>query len=392
MEKNINKREFIKYSMYGVGGLALGFGCLNIFSKCLASENSNILTLEDGLFANSNTTKYSKEASYYIKTPRGFRCQLCPKDCSLKPNELSICKTRIAGVDKVYTNAYSNPCSANVDPIEKKPLFHFFPASKAFSIAIAGCNFACLNCQNWEISQTSPEKTKNFNISPSRLSELCKKYKCKSIAYTYSEPTVFYEYTYDSAKIARSNGLKNVLVSAGYINEKPLRNLAKYIDAANIDLKSFDDEIYIMLNDGKLKPVLDTLKLLKEENVWLEITNLIVPSWTDDFDMIKRMCEWLNKNGLHNYPLHFSRFHPMHKLKNLPSTPISTLEKARNIAIKAGIKFVYIGNVPGNKWVNTYCPKCKKLIIERKGFTITKNFIVNSCCKFCKEKIPGIWK
>jgi len=214
---------------------------------------------------------------------------------------------------------------------------------------------------------------------------------CKSIAYTYSEPVVFYEYTYESSKLARQAGIKNVMVSAGYINEVPLRKLAKYIDAANIDLKSFDNKIYLKLNGATLEPVLKTLKILKEENVWLEITNLMVPGWTDNLDMVKRMCEWLCNNNLADNPLHFSRFHPMYKLKQLPSTPVSTLEKARKIAIYEGMKYVYIGNVPGSKAENTYCPKCKKLLVERKGYTITQNHISNNSCKYCKEKIAGIW-
>ena len=200
---------------------------------------------------------------------------------------------------------------------------------------------------------------------PRALVEKAYKDKCESIAYTYSEPITFYEYTYDSSKLAREKGIKNVMVTAGYINEKPLRNLVKYIDGANVDLKSFSDSTYLKLNGGTLQPVLNTLKVLREEGVWIEITNLIVPSWTDDFDMIKKMCDWLYNNKLYNYPLHFSRFHPQYKLSQLPSTPVATLQKAREIALKAGIKFVYLGNVPGTKAENTYCPKCKKVLIER---------------------------
>jgi len=388
MKKNINKREFIKYGLIGMGGLVSGIGCLNHNgenSSNFIDETTNVGS------SDAQTGEGIKEALFYIKTPRGLKCQICPHMCTIKPNETSTCKTRVNKNAKLYTNTWGNPCSANVDPIEKKPLYHFLPTSRAFSVATAGCNLACLNCQNWEISQVGPEKTKNYDLPPEKVSELCLKYDCKSIAYTYSEPVVFYEYTYDSAKIAHKNGIKNVLVSAGYINEKPLRTLAKYIDAANIDLKSFDNNIYIKLNDGTLQPILNTLKILKEENVWLEITNLIIPSWTDDLDMIRRMCDWLFENQLHNYPLHFSRFYPMYKLTHIPSTPVSTLEKAAKIAKEAGIKFVYIGNVPGNNAENTYCPDCNKLIIERKGYTITQNHIVNNSCKFCNENIPGVF-
>ena len=317
---------------------------------------------------------------------------LCPSECDIKPDDVGICRTRINYGNKLYSIAYGNPCAVHIDPIEKKPLYHFYPKSRALSIATAGCNLACLNCQNWTISQFSPKDTKNYDLMPDKTVEMCISEGCKSIAYTYSEPIAFYEYTYDTAKLAHEKGIKNVIVSAGYINEKPLRNWCKYIDAANIDLKSFDNDIYMELIGGTLQPVLNTLKILKEEGVWLEITNLIVPGWTDNLDMIKKMCDWLYDNELYEYPLHFSRFHPTYKLSQLPSTPASTLERARKIALESGIKYVYIGNVPGHSAENTYCPECKKLLIERKGFRIISNNIINSTCKFCGEKISGVWK
>jgi pyruvate formate lyase activating enzyme len=196
---------------------------------------------------------------------------------------------------------------------------------------------------------------------------------------------------YDTAKLAQMEGIKNVFVSAGYINEQPLRNICKYLDAANIDLKSFSNDIYEMLNAGTLEPVLNTLKILKEEGVWLEITNLVVPQWTDDMDMIKKMVDWLYNNGFENTPLHFSRFHPDYKLTNLPPTPVETLVQARDIAMKAGLNFVYIGNVPGSNAENTYCQNCKKLLIERDGFSVKQNHIVNGKCEYCNTIIPGVW-
>ena len=216
--------------------------------------------------------------------------------------------------------------------------------------------------------------------------------QCKSIAYTYTDPVAFYEYTFDTARIARSQGIRNVFISAGYINEKPLREICQYLDAANIDLKSFSDETYEMLNAGTLDPILNTLKILNEEGVWLEITNLLVPEWTDDFDMIRKMCDWLYDNDLNNNPLHFSRFHPQYKLSKLPPTPYETLEKARSIAMEAGINYVYIGNVPGTDAENTYCPGCKKVIIERKGYKIIQNNLSSGKCKNCNEKIAGRWE
>jgi len=277
------------------------------------------------------------------------------------------------------------------DPIEKKPLLHFLPGSRAFSIATAGCNLACLNCQNWDISQTSPKETRNFDLMPERVVAECIKSKCQSIAYTYSEPISFYEYVSDTAKLARTKGVKNVFVSNGYINDEPLRALAPHLDAANINLKSFSEAIYLKLNAGKLQPVLNTLKVLKENNVWLEITNLVVPSWTDDLDMIKRMCDWLVANGFAESPLHFSRFYPMYKLTQLQQTPINTLLKAKEIALSTGCKYVYIGNVPMAGTEDTICPNCKQVLIERRGFTIQSNQIEGGKCKKCGFTISGVW-
>ena len=370
--KKISKRDFIKLSLTGAGGLLYA-------SRGLAIKP--FLPKDD-----VTLWKWSKEAMYQVETPRGIRCMICPNECTLKEGEWGDCRNRVNKGGKLYTMAYGNPCAVHVDPVEKKPLNHFLPGSRAFSIATAGCNLACLNCQN------SPTKTQNFDMMPDKVVENAIKYKCESIAYTYSEPVTFYEYTLDTSKLAHQAGLKNILVSAGYIHEKPLRELCHHLDAANIDLKSFSDNIYMKLNAGKLQPVLDALKIFHEEGVWLEITNLIVPNWTDDFDMIKRMCDWLYDNGLYNCPLHFSRFYPQYKLTQLPPTPVSTLKKAREIAWAAGIKFVYIGNIPGGNNENTYCPKCHKLLIERKGYTISQNHIKNGKCEYCGEPIPGVWQ
>lgn len=378
----MDKREFIKQGILGTGA----FCCLpKITSVRLFPDNEH----DDPEL--QELTKWSREALYYEVTPRGVKCMICPNECTLKLDEVSDCHNRINKNDKLYTMAYGNPCAIHIDPIEKKPLYHFLPGSRAFSIATAGCNLACLNCQNWTISQVSPTETRNYDLMPERVVAESLKNSCQSIAYTYSEPVTFYEYTLDSARIAREKGIRNVMVSAGYINEGPLRNLAQYIDAANIDLKSFKESIYLKLNAGKLQPVLNTLKILREENVWLEITNLVIPNWTDDFDMIREMCEWLSSNGLQDSPLHFSRFHPMYKLTQLPPTPVATLEKAREIALESGIRYVYIGNVPGTKASNTTCPKCKKTVVERRGYMITSNQIKEGKCTFCNEPISGVW-
>jgi pyruvate formate lyase activating enzyme len=305
--------------------------------------------------------------------------------------DTGVCRNRVNHNGKMYSIAYGNPCAVHVDPIEKKPFFHFLPSTRAYSVAVAGCTISCLNCQNWEISQFSPKETQNFDLMPDQTVEECLKNNAESIAYTYSEPTTFYEYAYDTAVLARKKKIRNVWKSNGYINEQPLRHLCKVMDAANIDLKSFDDSICMKLNGGHSEPVLRSLKIFKEEGVWLEITNLIIPTWTDDLDMIKRMCDWLVQNGLHECPLHFSRFNPLYKLTQLPVTPVSTLERAREIALTSGLQYVYIGNVPGHMAENTYCHKCSKMIIERRGFRILNSNLERGKCRFCGARIPGVW-
>ncbi len=331
-------------------------------------------------------------AKYFEKLEDNkVKCTLCPHNCILKNNQLGICKTRINHDGILYTLAYANPVAVHIDPIEKKPLAHFLPKSDTFSIATAGCNLSCKNCQNWEISQASPLELPSYDLPPEQVVKQALNHNCKSIAYTYTDPVAFYEYTLETAKLAHKAGLKNVFISAGFINEQPLRELAPYLDAANIDLKSFDDKIYKRLNAGRLEPVLRTLKILKEYNVWVEITNLIVPGWTDDMQMIKKMAKWLVDNGFENNPLHFSRFYPTYKLLDAPATPVKTLEKAAEIAKAQGMKFVYIGNVWGHKLENTYCPHCGKLLIKRFGFNVEEINISDGKCKFCGAHIAGIW-
>ncbi len=385
MKKKITKRDFLRYSFGFMGAAALGMKNLSVMANTFKHMKTSLHS-PDGILG-----KYSKESPYYVVVPRGVKCQICPNYCLLREGQESICRTHTVKEKKLFTIAYGNPCSVHVDPIEKKPLFHFLPTSQSFSIATAGCNLACLNCQNWEISQESPRNTRNEELFPAQVVSKAIDLRCQSIAYTYAEPIAFYEYTYETARIARSRGIKNLMISNGYINERPMRDLAKYIDAANINLKSFSDEVYSRLNGGSLQPVLQTLKILKEEGVWLEITNLIVPGWTDKTDMIKAMCDWLYNQGFSDYPLHFSRFFPLYKLTSLPFTPLAILEKAREIALKSGMKYVYIGNVPGSPAENTYCPACKKVVLERKGFTILKNHLKLGKCGFCGTKIAGVW-
>lgn len=349
------------------------------------------LVMRGSLPADEVKPKHKREARFYINTPKGVRCEICPNKCTLKEGELGDCHNRFAENEKLYNIAYGNPAAVHLDPIEKKPLYHFLPSSTTLSIATAGCNLSCLNCQNYQISQKGPRETDNYDLMPEKVVDTAIGYNSKVIAYTYTEPITFYEYMYDTSVIAHRNDIKNVMVTAGYIRPEPLKKLAKVIDAANVDLKSFSDDIYLKLNAGELQPVLGTLKMMKDEGVWVEITNLIVPQWTDDLDMIKRMCNWLAENGFEDNPLHFSRFHPTYKLTQLQPTSGYTLKEAKKIAKDEGLKHVYIGNVPGADSDDTICPNCGKVLIERKGFRVTENHIRRGKCKFCDTPISGKW-
>jgi pyruvate formate lyase activating enzyme len=332
-----------------------------------------------------------KLAMFQEETPRGIMCRICPNECVLKEGEISKCNNRRVRNSKLFTMAFGNPCSVNIDPVEKKPLYHFFPGSRAYSIATAGCNLVCLNCQNWSISQTSPDKTRNYELVPEMVVSEATRSSCRSIAYTYSEPVTFYEYTFETATLARKAGIKNILKSNGYINPEPLKKLCSVIDAANIDLKSFNDSTYLRLSGGKLQPVLDSLKIFKEMGVWLEITNLIVPTWTDNMDEIGKMCKWLSDNGFKDTPLHFSRFYPTYKLEQLPPTPVEVLRSAARIADGEGLKYIYIGNIPGNEMADTRCPSCGTTVVIRQGYRIVSNSITEGKCNKCGKEVKGIW-
>lgn len=334
---------------------------------------------------------YKRVAMYQEETARGIMCRICPNECVLKEGELSKCNNRKVHNSKLYTLAFGNPCAVNIDPIEKKPLYHFLPGSRAYSIATAGCNLVCLNCQNWEISQTSPDKTRNRDLSPAQVIEECKASGCGSIAYTYSEPMTFYEYVFETATLARKAGIKNVVKSNGYINPEPLKNLCSVIDAANIDLKAFTESTYLKLTGGKLQPVLDSLKVYKEMGIWLEITNLVIPTWTDNTDEIRSMCKWLSDNGFNKTPIHFDRFYPLHKLEQLPPTPVDMLNKAAGIAAEEGLIYAYTGNIPGQELSDTKCPVCKTTLVKRQGFRVESNTITGGKCSNCGHVIEGVW-
>lgn len=318
------------------------------------------------------------------------RCILCPKGCHLKPGEVGDCKVRqnIDGQITCITN--NKPCSLNIDPIEKKPLYHVLPGSNIFSIGTAGCNQHCKQCQNWQLSQSSP--TLNHTFPPLELVESAIEKECPTIAYTYAEPLVSYEYTLECSRYAAEAGIRNVLVTGAYINPDPLRKICQFIDAANVDLKSFSDDFYMDICDARLKPVLKALTVMKQCGVFIEITNLLIPTLNDSDDEIKKLCSWVVEQLGEQTPIHFSRFFPQYKLQHLPPTPVETIQRARSIAVDAGLQFVYVGNMAGRGGESTFCPGCGSLIIERSGYQIHQNRLKDGGCPDCSQVIPGIWK
>jgi pyruvate formate lyase activating enzyme len=334
------------------------------------------------------------EAMFYEKLQdHTVKCNLCSHRCHIAESKCGICGVRENREGKLYSLVYGKLIARSVDPIEKKPLFQFLPGSTAFSIATVGCNFRCENCQNFDISQLPNERKTILGreTSPEEIVEAAKPNNCKSIAYTYSEPTIFFEYALDVAKLAHKEGIKNVFVTNGYITEEPLRMIAPYLDAANIDLKSFNDQFYRNICGASLQPVLDSIKLYKELGIWVELTTLVIPTLNDTEQELQQIAEFINDEVGENTPWHVSAFYPMYKLPDLPRTPAHILRKAREIGMEAGLKYVYLGNMFGEAGENTFCPECGKMLIQRLGYRMQENKIVNSNCSYCGTKIDGVF-
>lgn len=336
---------------------------------------------------------WSVEARYYTPLAADeVQCTLCPHGCILADGQRGRCRTRENRNGRLYSMAYGNPCAVHVDPIEKKPFYHFLPTAATFSIATAGCNLRCLYCQNWQISQFPPEETENVDLPPEDVVQSARRHNAPVIAYTYSEPTAFYEYMLETARQGHKAGLYNVVISAGFINPDPLRELCATVDAIKIDLKGYDEGFYEEVCGARLQPVLDAIRTISEAGVHLEIVNLVVPTLNDSLDQLRALARWVAHDLNPDVPLHFSRFHPQYKLTNLPPTPVETLDKAREIALEEGVRFVYVGNVAGHPGNNTYCPVCGKTLIARKGFAVTEYHLDGGGkCAYCGEPIPGVW-
>lgn len=319
------------------------------------------------------------------------QCKLCNHFCTLDEGKTGICGVRVNKEGTLYTLVYGNIIAENIDPIEKKPLYHFLPGTPAFSIATIGCNFSCSFCQNYEISR-GWEKDAVMSGVKEKPESIVKKallHHCRSISYTYTEPTIFFEFAYDTAKTARENGLKNTFVTNGYMSREALKLIAPYLDAANVDIKG-DEEFYKKMCKARLSPVLENIKLMKELGIWVEVTTLIIPEYNDSEEKIKEAA-CIIKNIDSSIPWHISRFFPAYKMAAHFPTSEKTIKKAREIGLAAGLKYVYTGNIPGDEGENTYCPRCKSVVIKRDGYSIRENNIEDGKCRLCDEKIDGVF-
>ena len=335
-----------------------------------------------------------EEARWYEQLENSaVRCDLCPNRCTIGEGQVGICRVRKNIGGKLYSLSYGNLVSIHVDPIEKKPLYHFLPGSKVYSFATAGCNLDCKYCQNWDIAHRDYDDLDSVSMTPEEVVAEAIKTESEVIAFTYNEPTVQYEFMYDVAKLAQEKGLRTVAISSGFINQEPLKGLLPYMDAYKVDLKSFNEETYQTLISGSLGPVLETIKTVYESGTWLELVYLVVPTYTDKMDEINDMCEWLLANVGDEVPLHFSRFHPQYKLTNLPPTPEETVKEARQICLDVGLKYVYTGNIQDVAGSTTYCPDSGETVLVRNGYFIEKNLInPDGSVEACESVINGVWQ
>ncbi|MFQ5600592.1 MAG: AmmeMemoRadiSam system radical SAM enzyme [Candidatus Krumholzibacteriia bacterium] len=379
----VSRREFLRW------GIACGAACaLGRDSLVLAQDIAG-----SGALAGPRLEGVARhEAMFWEKLAENkVKCVLCPRECEVADVERGYCGVRENQDGQYQTLVYGSLCSANVDPIEKKPLFHYLPGTTAFSIATAGCNIECRFCQNWQISQFRPEQVESVSVTPDQLVAACRSRGCPTIAYTYSEPVIFYEYMRDAAALAREQGVGSVMISNGYIQEKPLRELCRHLTAVKIDFKAFTEKFYDEVCAGHLKPVLETLETLKDIGIWFELVVLVIPTLNDSPDEIKQMSHWVLEHLGPDVPIHFTRFHPTYRVTNLPRTPISTLESCRQIALDAGVHYVYAGNVPMHPGENTHCHSCGQDLIRRIGFQVASNKIEDGKCRKCGTRIPGVW-
>lgn len=410
-EKNLSRREFIIKSGLLTGGAYAVLSSAAVVENLFAWAANRIQSdYKQELIKNAPLARYwistepkdvnclSCHSAPQISNKNSFnhegtiiKCLLCAQGCVINVNERGRCHARININGQLKSLVYGRPISIHIDPIEKKPFYHFLPGSQAFSLATSGCPLSCQFCQNWEISQAKPEDFQVDYVPPESIVENSRSRDVPIIAFTYNEPTVFTEYLTDIARLAKKKKIRSVLVSCGFMNEEPLKEMCEVLDAIKIDLKGFSEEFYHKVSSAELQPVLRSIKQISKSKVHLEIVNLVVPTLNDSEKMLSNLCDWIIGEIGPDVPVHFTRFHPDYKLLNLPPTPIVTLEHARETAMMKGIHYAFVGNVPGHEGNCTYCPKCGKIVIKRTGLFTTEIHLKNGKCEYCNYKIAGVW-
>lgn len=395
INNNLDRRKFIgTLSKYCAGGVCAGCGLAQLTSLTNIAEAGVCQSQGQGKGkAQSQKLQFTREIDYYNQLPENkIQCFVCPLNCILKDGETCFCRTRTNVGGKLYSRAYDNPCILRIDAIEKLPLNHFRPGSQTMTIGVGGCNLRCLYCQNWEMSQTLPDQLKTFKMTARDVVTMAKKKKVDTIAFSYTEPVAFIEYAKDVAIAAKKAKLKVVVATAAFVETEPLLDLAKYVDAFTIAIKGFDEEFYKTVTGTALAPVLKAAETIKTRTkCWLELVNLIVPTYNDNPDKLNEMTKWIHDKIGDDVPIHFSRFVPMYKLKELPRTPVQTLDTACAAAQQAGSRYIYTSNIAPHEKNNTFCAKCGERVIERLGFKIIENKLKLGTCPNCKNKLPGVW-
>ncbi len=397
VQAQVTRREFLKASALVAAQVTCGAwltGCANALAASAPPPAASDAPAPIATPTLSRELPFSgwREVKYYDQLASAVvQCAQCPRRCVIAPNARGFCQTRENRDGKLYSVVYGRPCITKTTPIEKAAIYHMLPGTQSYSLGTAGCNLACLYCQNYTIARAKPEEVESYTMTPDDVVAAALKAKTKSITFSYSEASVAFEWMMDIAKVARAKGLKVILKTGGYINEAPLKELCGALDAINVDMKGFSQTFYDQVCQGELKYVLETIKTIRRENkAWLEVANLVVPGYNDDPKMIGDFCAWFKENLGDDVPVFFTRYEPAYRLR-MPPTPVETMERTYKIARDAGLKYAYVGNLPGHTGANTYCPKCGKLLIERVGFDIKQNQIAKGKCKFCGETINGKW-
>ncbi|MBN1363886.1 MAG: AmmeMemoRadiSam system radical SAM enzyme [Syntrophaceae bacterium] len=396
----ISRRDFL-VKLAKIASVVGGTGMILFdpsWQKFLSGEYLNIAfadTYLDEIIRSAPRARYWKpillKGDNSSKEESIVRCLLCANGCAIVNGQRGRCRTRMNVNGELKSLVYGRPIAIHIDPIEKKPFYHFLPGTAAFSLATAGCPLHCKFCQNWDISQSSPEDHQVSFTTSAHIAHVAYTNKSPVIAYTYNEPTVFMEYLTDIARDAKKLGIRSVLVSCGFMKEEPLTEMCSVLDAIKIDLKGYSNDFYRNVCGAELQPVLKSIKQVAKSRVHLEIVNLVVPTLNDSDKMLQGLIDWILGEVGPDVPIHFSRFHPDYQMRNLPPTPVATLERAYNMAMSKGIHYPYVGNVPDHPGNKTYCPNCKKVLVERQAFFTTEMNIKNGRCKFCGRKIAGVW-